>query len=341
MSGFITKGVPVGRPFCLLKYQFWLIFAFIYFLPFSLYAQTCGPDRVDEKVQYTYVYDGDTIELKDGRKLRFIGINTPEIGHNESPPQPYAVKARKVLISLLAHNKTLQLRFDAERHDKYNRLLAHVFLSDGSSVAARLLEQGLATTLVIPPNVWNQTCYSEIEHKAMAQKKGLWSLPEYQPVDAAKLTSNHGYQIVRGRIVLGLLVVHNNFWVYAIGLGFFLVSYSAIVIAEETYLQNKFGDEYTAYCNKTGRWSFNFHGLGKTFEDMQFNWRRVILKDYTTMMTWTTTLGLLLIWRTVTFQGLRNSGVTITYMTTAIALLLMTGLGVRLLKKSGRLSEGN
>ena len=142
-------------------------------------------------------------------------------------------------------------------------------------------------------------------------------------------------------IVLGLLVVHNNFWVYAIGLGFFLVSYSAIVIAEETYLQNKFGDEYTAYCNKTGRWSFNFHGLGKTFEDMQFNWRRVILKDYTTMMTWTTTLGLLLIWRTVTFQGLRNSGVTITYMTTAIALLLMTGLGVRLLKKSGRLSEGN
>ena len=200
MSGFITKGVPVGRPFCLLKYQFWLIFAFIYFLPFSLYAQTCGPDRVDEKVQYTYVYDGDTIELKDGRKLRFIGINTPEIGHNESPPQPYAVKARKVLISLLAHNKTLQLRFDAERHDKYNRLLAHVFLSDGSSVAARLLEQGLATTLVIPPNVWNQTCYSEIEHKAMAQKKGLWSLPEYQPVDAAKLTSNHGYQIVRGRV---------------------------------------------------------------------------------------------------------------------------------------------
>lgn len=142
-------------------------------------------------------------------------------------------------------------------------------------------------------------------------------------------------------IVLGLLIVHNNFWVYVLGLSFFLVSYSAIVMAEETYLQNKFGDLYTAYCEKTGRWSFNFHGLGRTFKDMHFNWRRVVLKDYTTMMTWTTTLGLLLIWRAVSFQGLKNAGDIITYSAVAIVLLLASGLYVRLLKKTGRLSEGN
>lgn len=142
-------------------------------------------------------------------------------------------------------------------------------------------------------------------------------------------------------IILGLLIVHNSIWVYVLGLSFFLISYSAIVMAEEVYLLDKFGDAYRDYCNRTGRWSFNFHGLRETFSKMHFNWRRVILKDYTTMMTWTITLSLLLGWQTITFYGLENAGDTLIYLSVVITLLLTTGLYVRLLKKSGRLREGN
>ena len=57
-------------------------------------APPCAPDRIDARVSVTHVVDGDTVKLADGRTLRFIGVDTPEIGHEGRPSQPFAAEAR-------------------------------------------------------------------------------------------------------------------------------------------------------------------------------------------------------------------------------------------------------
>lgn len=165
-------------------------------------AATCGYARIDAHARVDYVYDGDTVRLQDGRRVRLIGINTPEIGHHGSTSEPLAGQARKVLQRKLdsGHDRVL-LQYGRERHDRYGRLLAHVFLENGDNLAVPLLRQGLATTLVVPPNTGSASCYQALEDKARARGIGLWRLPRYQPRDSNRLNADlRGFAIVRGRV---------------------------------------------------------------------------------------------------------------------------------------------
>lgn len=165
-------------------------------------ARTCAPDRIDSHVQIAHVYDGDTIRLRNGEKVRLIGFDTPELAHDQQPAEPYAVAARNRLQSLVSANgQALALRYDVERRDRHGRLLAHAFLADGRSVAAYLLGEGLATLLPVPPNVWNQACYAAAEHDARRQRTALWSLAQYQVTPSIRLTpSVRGFRVVSGRV---------------------------------------------------------------------------------------------------------------------------------------------
>jgi endonuclease YncB( thermonuclease family) len=166
------------------------------------HASTCPAQRTTERVQVIHVTDGDTIKLTDGRRLRLIGINTPEISHAGQASQALAGQARSALVTLLdRHNRTLNLQYGKQPRDHYGRLLAHAFLDDGTNVSASLLEQGLATALVVPPNTWARDCYATIEATARKEQRGLWALPDYQTSDATMLrTDTRGFRIVRGRI---------------------------------------------------------------------------------------------------------------------------------------------
>lgn len=164
-------------------------------------APRCAPDRIDARVSVTHVVDGDTVKLADGRTLRFIGVDTPEIGHEGRPSQPFAAEAARDLSALLKAHPAVDLRYDAERHDTYRRVLAHLFLGDGRSVEVWLLEQGFATLLTVPPNVWNVDCYQAAEAQARAARRGIWSLPQYQPSPVAELApGTRGYRVVSGRV---------------------------------------------------------------------------------------------------------------------------------------------
>ncbi len=195
------KGVRIGRlfAFCPLLLASW-------FLPASAGSQPlphdCQPARIDERVQVSYVYDGDTVKLSDGRRIRFIGINTPEIGHHNILTQPYAEAARTSLLEALnANGDMLYLQFGEERQDHYGRLLAHAFLDNGENLAALLLRQGLATTLVVPPNTGKADCYLRIEHEARSAGRGLWQLSTYQTQDARTLPGNtRGFRIIQGQV---------------------------------------------------------------------------------------------------------------------------------------------
>ncbi len=161
----------------------------------------CASDRIDEHVTVDHVYDGDTVRLSDGRKVRFIGIDTPEVGRNGAPSQPLASEARNALETLLGSGKAISLRYDEERQDRYGRDLAHIFLENGMSIEARLLEQGLATVLTYPPNTWNLACYQAAEQRARKAQRGIWSLPQYQPVDAASVTGDErGFRLIKGKV---------------------------------------------------------------------------------------------------------------------------------------------
>ena len=163
--------------------------------------QGCAADRTDERARVETIYDGDTIRLADGRKLRLIGLDAPEMGRNGAASQPYAEQARTRLQALLARQQFILLRYDAGRQDRYRRTLAHVYLEDGRSVTALLIEQGLATSLAVPPDLWNHTCYQAAEQRARAARRGIWSLPAYQPVESTALAADsEGFHRIRGRV---------------------------------------------------------------------------------------------------------------------------------------------
>jgi micrococcal nuclease len=164
-------------------------------------ATSCAADHIDEQTHVAYVHDGDTVRLQDGRSLRLIGIDTPELGRDGGPDQPYAIAARDALRGLLAQRTELDLRLDETRLDVHGRLLAHAFLADGTSVSAWLLERGYATLLIVPPDDWNVACYQAAERHARAARLGIWALPGYQPVSSMLLDhAARGYHLVKGRV---------------------------------------------------------------------------------------------------------------------------------------------
>lgn len=87
-------------------------------------------------------------------------------------------------------------------------------------------------------------------------------------------------------VYLGLFLLLDNRWAYAIGIPFVLLMYRTIVAAEEEFLHDKFGAEYDDYCHKTPRWGFKTEGLADTIRGMTFRWRRVVIKEYGSTMTW-------------------------------------------------------
>jgi len=147
------------------------------------------------------IIDGDTIHLQDRRKVRFIGINTPEIGRKGKASQPFAKQAYRALVKLLKNNKKVGLSYDQDKKDRYKRLLAYVVLVDGQSVEQALLAQGLAYSIVIPPNAKHIDCYRAIEEEARKSRLGVWQLPENQWIEAHKLSSkSKGYRFVSGMV---------------------------------------------------------------------------------------------------------------------------------------------
>lgn len=167
----------------------------------------CNIRSSDEAVEINHVIDGDTVILKDGRHVRLIGIDTPEIGRNGKQSEQGAESARKYLHSLIYGHKHILLKFDNQHFDRYKRILAHLFLPDGKNIQASLLAEGLATPLTIPPNLHFLDCYLYHSNLAIASQQGLWGFKEYRPVSSTMLGNNFssgittpGYRVITGRV---------------------------------------------------------------------------------------------------------------------------------------------
>lgn len=119
-----------------------------------------------ESVIVAAVVDGDTVELTNGRTVRYIGINTPE--HN----QPYYEEAAALNRQLVA-GKQVQLEFDVETFDQYGRSLVYVWVN-GLMVNLEIVRQGYANTFTVPPNVRYEKEFRQAEREAREAGRGLW-----------------------------------------------------------------------------------------------------------------------------------------------------------------------
>jgi endonuclease YncB( thermonuclease family) len=196
------QAVRKGAPLRVAPFSFLALCACLAGATPALPGSGCPATRIDERVRVDYVYDGDTVRLADGRRVRLIGINTPEMAREDETGEPLAATARAHLQDMLDRgNGVLQLEYGTEHHDRYGRLLAHGYLENGDNVAARLLQQGLATALVVPPNTRAMDCYRRLEDDARRGRRGLWALPQYQASAAASLPeTTRGFRLVQGRV---------------------------------------------------------------------------------------------------------------------------------------------
>lgn len=134
------------------------------------------------------IYDGDTVLLENGDKIRFLGINTPEIESPRKAGEPGGEEARSWLQAKLS-GKSIRLEQDTEARDHYGRMLAHVFTDGGEHINLTLVQNGLAFVDIHPPNVKYVRELLEAENQAEKSRKGLWQRPEYAAQSIASLNA--------------------------------------------------------------------------------------------------------------------------------------------------------
>ncbi len=132
------------------------------------------------------VYDGDTIKLENGEKIRLIGIDTPESHANPKLERDVKKlnKSRETIIAMglkaaafsqgLLDGQDVRLEMDVEPKDRYGRTLAYVYLADGTFINEKIIREGYAYPLTIPPNVRYADKFKQWFQQAREEKRGLW-----------------------------------------------------------------------------------------------------------------------------------------------------------------------
>lgn len=129
-----------------------------------------GANRQEARV--ARVIDGDTVELEGGQRVRYIGVDTPEMNDSRPAIRAWAEKAKEKNRELV-EGKKVTLERDVSETDRYGRLLRYVYL-DGTMVNAELVRMGYAYATSYPPDVKHQDLFARLEREARAGGRGLW-----------------------------------------------------------------------------------------------------------------------------------------------------------------------
>jgi micrococcal nuclease len=117
--------------------------------------------------------DGDTLLLQDGRRIRLIGVDTPETKREGTPVQPWGPEAHE-FTARRVEGRTVRLEFDRERHDKYDRILAYVY-ADDRLLNEELLRAGLGRALLkFPYSDTMKRRFKKAEQEARTARRGIW-----------------------------------------------------------------------------------------------------------------------------------------------------------------------
>lgn len=139
-------------------------------------------------------------------------------------------------------------------------------------------------------------------------------------------------------LLLGLGIIANSLLFVLLMVPLFAFFYQAIVRAEEDYLTQRFGSAYKAYCQDVRRWVPNFRGLGKTLRDMNFSWKKFLVREYNQTFIWLAAAILVTLKnfyyepRDISFQE------SLPYLISLFAVLVAAYSIIRFLKKTKRLT---
>jgi len=123
-----------------------------------------------ETAKVTRVIDGDTVTIEGNYRVRYIGIDTPEV---YPKVEEYGIEAWEANRRLV-EGKEVRLERDATEKDKYGRLLRYVYVDD-VFVNAELVRQGLAEAKSYPPDTKYQNHLDKLETEARLAGRGMWA----------------------------------------------------------------------------------------------------------------------------------------------------------------------
>lgn len=130
----------------------------------------------------TGVADGDTFDIaykSKEYKVRLLDVDTPESVKPGVQVQPYGKEASDFTQKQVLKQR-VKLVFEKDLRDRYGRLLAHVFLEDGSYLNAILVRNGYARIEFVKPNTAYKEYFESLQEQAIRDKAGLWGLAEKQ-----------------------------------------------------------------------------------------------------------------------------------------------------------------
>ena len=136
----------------------------------SLFLPLFGCSPPPDTAMVTRVIDGDTITIEGGYRVRYIGIDAPEV---RPRLEAYGMEAWQVNRQLV-EGKTVRLERDVSETDRYGRLLRYVWVDD-VLVEAELVRQGLARAKAYPPDTKYQDYLEELEQQARLAGRGMWA----------------------------------------------------------------------------------------------------------------------------------------------------------------------
>lgn len=163
----------------------WMKRFLLILLPFLLF-QTSAPAAAQDRFFVQRVIDGDTFKLTNGERVRLIGVDTPEAKLNDklkrdakrTKQDTKTILAQgqksKAFATKILEGKRVRLEFDIQPRDRYGRLLAYVYLENGTFVNAELLKQGYAQLMTVPPNVKYKDLFLKLQREARENQRGLW-----------------------------------------------------------------------------------------------------------------------------------------------------------------------
>jgi micrococcal nuclease len=122
------------------------------------------------------VTDGDTVHVQyqgQDERVRLIGIDTPEVPWYGGPGECFGVEAGLYARERL-DGRRIRLEFDVDRRDRYDRLLAYVYVGD-ELFNVTLVREGYATADPVSPDTRRAALFASAEAEARAAGRGLWS----------------------------------------------------------------------------------------------------------------------------------------------------------------------
>ncbi len=129
-----------------------------------------GCSSLPDTAKVTRVIDGDTIIIDTGHRIRYIGIDTPEVYPGVEAYGIEAWQANRRLVE----GKEVRLERDVSETDKYDRWLRYVYVDD-IFVNAELVRQGLAEAKAYPPDTKYQDYLEQLEAEAREAGRGMWT----------------------------------------------------------------------------------------------------------------------------------------------------------------------